>query len=193
MKKSGSFLDVAAPAGDAAVDITFRDIRFSVQLKSGGRLEILKGVSGRCQSGLVQAIMGSSGAGKTTLLDILACNPMGGKTSGQILVNGAPRRAAAAFQRLSCYVLQREVLLSSATVRESITTSALLKLPRNLPMKKKLARVNRVLEELGLLECEHTLIGDEILGMKGISGGQRRRVSIGIELVKDPRVIFLDE
>lgn len=192
MKKSSSLLDAASPAGDAAVDITFTDIKFSVQLKSGGRLDILKGVSGRCQSGLVQAIMGSSGAGKTTLLDLLACNSMGGQASGQILVNGAPRRAAT-FQRLSCYVLQREVLLSSATVRESITTAALLKLPRRLAMKEKMARVDRVLQELGLVECQNTLIGDEILGIKGISGGQRRRVSIGIELVKDPRVIFLDE
>ena len=126
-------------------------------------------------------------------LDILACNPTpGGKIDGQVLVNGVPRRAAP-FRRATCYVMQRDVLMASATVRESIATSAYLKLPMSMSNKEKDALVSKVLEELGLLDCQNTLIGDELLGMKGVSGGQRRRVSIGIELVKEPRAIFLDE
>ena len=126
-------------------------------------------------------------------LDILACNPTpGGKIEGDVLVNGIPRRASQ-FRKAACYVMQRDVLQASATVRESILTSALLKLPMSMTRKEKETRVDSVLEELGLTECQNVRIGDELLGMKGVSGGQRRRVSIGIELIKDPKAIFLDE
>lgn len=168
--------------------IKFSDIRFSVPKK-----EILKGISGTCQPGRVLAILGSSGAGKTTLLDILACNPTpGGRVQGEILVDGVPRRPVI-FRRSACYVMQRDVLLAAATVREAITTSALLKLPMSMSHTDKINKVNSILHELGLEECQNTLIGDDLMGIKGISGGQRRRVSIGIEIIKDPRVIFLDE
>ena len=83
--------------------------------------------------------------------------------------------------------------MASATVRESIATSAYLKLPSSMSRKEKESRIDAVLEELGLVECKNTMIGDELLGMKGVSGGQRRRVSIGIELIKQPSAIFLDE
>lgn len=116
----------------------------------------------------------------------------GGKIEGDILVNGTPRNASN-FRRRSCYVLQNDVLLSSATVREAVMTSALLKLPMSITKKEKIAKVDHILNELGLTACRNTLIGDELLGIKGISGGQKRRVSIGIELVKDPVAIFLDE
>lgn len=180
--------------GDEGVDITFANLKYLVKdQKSGEELSILKGVSGACRNSRVLAIMGSSGAGKTTLLDILACNTFGsGRTEGKILVNGAARRAAD-FQRRSCYVQQRDVLLASSTVRESIMFSALLKLPRTLAYAEKKAQVDRILSELDLLGCQDTLIGDELIGIKGISGGQKRRVSVGIELVKDPQVILLDE
>ncbi|KAL4435933.1 hypothetical protein ABPG77_000695 [Micractinium sp. CCAP 211/92] len=138
-------------------------------------------------------IMGSSGAGKTTLLDVLACNLFGGGTvSGEVLVNGAPRRPRE-FSQISCYVMQRDVLLASSTVREALLIAALLKLPRSMPTAAKVAQVDAVLADLELEGCQHTLIGDEVLGMKGISGGQRRRVSVGVELVKKPRVLFMDE
>ena len=114
------------------------------------------------------------------------------KVEGDILINGEKRNLKK-FRRQSCYVLQQDVLLSSATVKESVATSALLKLPMSLTKKDKIERVNRILEELNLTDCQNTLIGNELLGIKGVSGGQKRRVSIGIELVKDPIAIFLDE
>lgn len=170
------------------LQVEFKNIRFSVPNK-----EILKGISGTCYPGRVFAILGSSGAGKSTLLDVLSCNPTpGGRITGEIRVNGGPMRPSI-FRRSTCYVMQRDVLLAAATVREAITTSAFLKLPMSLSRGEKIARVDDILEQLGLGECQNTLIGDEILGIKGISGGQRRRVSIGIELVKDPQAIFLDE
>lgn len=119
--------------------LEFKEVRFSVSVK-GKPLEILKGVSGDCKSGRLLAIMGASGAGKTTLLDVLACNVYSGSVQGEVLVNGQPRRRKP-FSRISCYVQQRDVLLSSATVREAITTSALLKLPRTMARAEKQQRV----------------------------------------------------
>ncbi|KFM27641.1 ATP-binding cassette sub-family G member 2 [Auxenochlorella protothecoides] len=125
-------------------------------------------------------------------LDMLANNVYGGTQTGSVYVNGAPRQRAA-FQRQSCYVLQRDVLLSSSTVREAITLSALLKLPQTMTREEKQARVDETLAELELEGCQNTLIGDDLIGIKGISGGQKRRVSVGIELVKEPGILFLDE
>ncbi|KAH7619174.1 hypothetical protein Ndes2526B_g06126 [Nannochloris sp. 'desiccata'] len=187
-KNKFSPTDASEVEVSAGFDIEFRNLRFSVPGK-----EILKGISGHCRAGRILAILGQSGAGKSTFLDILACNPTpGGKIEGEVLVDGIPRRASQ-FRKAACYVMQRDVLQASATVRESILTSALLKLPMSMTRKDKEARVDSVLKELGLTECQHVRIGDELLGMKGVSGGQRRRVSIGIELIKDPKAIFLDE
>ncbi|KAG2452090.1 hypothetical protein HYH02_003126 [Chlamydomonas schloesseri] len=156
---------------------------------------IISNMYGLAQPGRLLAIMGPSGAGKSTLLDVLACNnsSQGAALSGRITVDGAPR-AARQFAFISCYVQQKDVLLSSATVREVIHTAALLKLPyRGMAAAAKRELVEATLKELDLAGCADTLIGDETIGLKGISGGQKRRVSVGIELVKDPRVLFLDE
>ncbi|PSC69816.1 ATP-binding cassette sub-family G member 2 [Micractinium conductrix] len=178
---------------DAAVEVTFQGLTFTVQPRGGGPpLELLKGLSGAVRSGRCLAIMGASGAGKTTLLDVLAGHDYSGTVGGKVLVNGRPRRLKA-FLRISSYVQQRDVLMAAATVREAITTAALLKLPRAMPATEKRARVDGVLADMELEGCQHTLIGDELQNMKGISGGQRRRVSVGIELVKQPQVLFLDE
>lgn len=188
--------DAEAPsfASKAGVSLAFKDICFKVKDRmSGAAKNILNNVTGKLESNRLTVIMGSSGAGKTTLLDVLACNLFGGGTvSGQVLVNGEPRQRDQ-FSQISCYVMQRDVLLSSSTVREALMVAALLTLPRGMSKKEKTAKVDAVIKDLDLEGCQHTLIGDEVLGMKGISGGQRRRVSVGIELVKSPRVLFLDE
>ncbi|KAK9824375.1 hypothetical protein WJX72_009828 [[Myrmecia] bisecta] len=136
--------------------------------------------------------MGHSGAGKTTLLDIIACNISGGVVEGDVRVNGEPVRANK-FQKYSCYVLQRDVLLATATVYEALMTSALLRLPLSMPRQQKQARVQLILDELDLNAAANTMIGDDSKGIKGISGGERRRVSVGIGVVTDPSIIFLDE
>ncbi|KAG2423172.1 hypothetical protein HXX76_010940 [Chlamydomonas incerta] len=156
---------------------------------------IISNMYGLAQPGRLLAIMGPSGAGKSTLLDVLACNnsSRGASLAGRITVDGAPRHVRA-FAGISCYVQQKDVLLSSATVREVIHTAALLKLPyKGMSAAAKRELVEATLKELDLTACADTLIGDETIGLKGISGGQKRRVSVGIELVKDPRVLFLDE
>jgi len=124
---------------DNRMTIAFSDIVCSVSIKGPSkrgsteqRKSILKGVSGILAPGRLMALMGSSGAGKTTLLDVLAGNSINGvKVMGSVEVNGAPRRLAE-FRQKSCYVMQSDVLLSSATVRESIMTSAFLKLPQSM-------------------------------------------------------------
>ena len=142
--------NAAAPRSSSrSVRIDFHDIQFTVTLNkpAGEKLQILKGVSGACLPSRVLACMGSSGAGKTTLLDVLACQAFGGGVGGEVLVNGAPLKRAA-FQLVACYVPQRDVLLSSATVRETLMTAALLKLPRKMPYADKVARVDTIITEL---------------------------------------------
>ncbi|GIL85953.1 hypothetical protein Vretimale_9015 [Volvox reticuliferus] len=175
--------------------IEWQDVNFSVPDRSTGHQKrILTDMHGLAQPGRLLAIMGPSGAGKSTLLDILAGNSSsrGATCKGLILVDGSPRNVRA-FRVISCYVQQKDVLMSSATVREVLLTSALLKLPRSVPLSRKRALVEDTIRELDLASCADTLIGDETIGLKGVSGGQKRRVSVGVELVKDPRILFLDE
>lgn len=134
------------------------------------------------------AIMGSSGAGKTTLLNVLAGRVATGDIEGEILVNSRPRGQN--WKRVVGYVEQDDVMYRTLTVRETITFAALLRLPRYFTKEQKKARVEEVITELGLAKCANTIIGDE--ENRGISGGERKRVAIGIELVTNPRLLFLD-
>ncbi|GMH37379.1 hypothetical protein BSKO_05252 [Bryopsis sp. KO-2023] len=174
------------------VTVEYKNLRFKVNKRDGSDIVILKGLSGVCRPGRLLSIMGPSGAGKTTLLDVLAGNIFGGTVEGTLIVNGSPTPPKE-MKHLSCYVMQNPVLLSSATVRESLMTSTLLRLPLKIPNARKVALVNQILEELGLTECADVLIGNEVEAIKGISGGEKRRLAVGVELVTQPSVILLDE
>ncbi|KAK9917341.1 hypothetical protein WJX75_003369 [Coccomyxa subellipsoidea] len=133
------------------------------------------------------------GAGKTTLLKILACCISGGKQQGTLSVNGHPVHTKL-FRQQVAVVWQSDILLPTATVREALMTGAMLRLPNAMPCALKAQRVEQILTELDLLAVGDALIGQDIDGaMAGISGGERRRVSVGISLVTDARAIFLDE
>ncbi|KAJ6724531.1 ABC TRANSPORTER G FAMILY MEMBER 28 [Salix viminalis] len=149
---------------------------------------ILRDVSCAARSGEITAIAGPSGAGKTTLLEILAGKISSCKVSGQVLVNSQPMKAEH-FRRLSGYVTQDDSLFPLLTVKETLLYSALLRLPGG--KKEGANRVRRLLKELGLENVEDSRIGEG--SSWGISGGERRRVSIGVELVHDPAVVFIDE
>jgi ATP-binding cassette subfamily G (WHITE) protein 1 len=130
--------------------------------------------------------MGSSGAGKTTLLNVVAGYGSGGTTTGKILLNGKPVEGTM-MRDLSGYVHQHDVILRTMTVREAVTMAARLRLPRAMPDEEKRARVEEVLRWLGLVK-----IGDNQIGSpekKGISGGERRRVSVAMELVRNPECV----
>ena len=92
---------------------------------------------------------------------------------------------------ISAYVMQDDLLFPTLTVEETLMFSAEFRLPRPLSKSKKKARVQALIDQLGLRSSSKTLIGDE--GHRGVSGGERRRVSIGIDIIHDPILLFLDE
>ncbi|KAJ1864810.1 (ABC) transporter [Coemansia sp. RSA 989] len=156
--------------------------------------EVLKGVSGIVRPGELLAILGASGAGKSTLLDILSRREKCGKVSGKVLINDRDLISDVTteeFHRMSGYVDQQDLHVATATVYESVMTSALLRLPRAMSLAAKEKRVREVLMELGLWSVRDSKIGKN--GARGISGGEMRRVSIACELVTSPSIIFLDE
>ncbi|XP_058219595.1 ABC transporter G family member 10-like [Rhododendron vialii] len=147
---------------------------------------ILRNVSCEAKPGEVTAIAGPSGAGKTTLLDILA--GMITRVSGHVLVNDQLMNAAH-FRRVSGYVTQDEALFPLLTVEETLMFSARLRLQGGL--HKAATRVRELMKELGLEHVARMRIGTE--SRRGISGGEKRRVSIGVDLVHNPNVVMIDE
>ena len=137
------------------------------------------------------ALLGPSGAGKSTLLDILAGRQGGGyAVSGQVLLDGeaaSPRAVA----RVSGYVPQEDVLPGTSTVCEYLTFHAELRLPRSLSRAQRQRRVQRTLHQLGLAKLGDALIGDQF--RRGLSGGEKRRLSLAAELLARPRLLFMDE
>lgn len=150
---------------------------------------ILQSVTGSVEAGQVLAIMGPSGCGKTSLLDLLS-GRNDAHFDGDILFNGSvPDRSELKVE--SAYVMQDDALQSVMTVKENLWFSANLRLPSSMSRKKKNAKIDGIIDDLGLRSCAGTTVGGPDL--RGISGGQRRRLSLGMELVTDPSLVFLDE
>ncbi|EFJ28437.1 ATP-binding cassette transporter [Selaginella moellendorffii] len=152
---------------------------------------ILRNVSCVARPGEILAVAGPSGAGKSTLLEVLAgrIHPSHGPSSS-ILVNNQPIDFEH-FRRVSGYVMQHDALFPLLTVHETLLFSAQLRLPSSLPKAEKAARVEALMGELGLLHVAGSRIGNE--NVRGVSGGERRRVSIGVDVIHDPAVLLLDE
>ena len=158
---------------------------------------ILQEVSGRCRPGKVMAVMGPSGAGKTTFLKVLSGNLE--KTGGTVRINGK-ESSLREWKRLIGYVPQEDVMYPHLTVRETLMFQANMRLPSHRTRRQRIEHVDEIIELLGLQEVQHNLVGDPIAGNSGrnhagggISGGQRKRVNIGMELVAHPQLILLDE
>ncbi|XP_049575981.1 broad substrate specificity ATP-binding cassette transporter ABCG2b isoform X1 [Syngnathus scovelli] len=151
---------------------------------------ILKNVSDIMRPGM-NAIMGATGSGKTSLLDVIAGRKdPAGLRQGTILVNG--KVVTSDLRLSSAYVVQDDILMGTLSVRENLRFSANLRLdPRRHSSADKRARVDAILDELGLNDCADTKIGTEFL--RGVSGGERKRCSIGMELITSPALLFLDE
>lgn len=150
--------------------------------------KILKGVSGCIQSGSMWAVMGGSGAGKSTFFNVLMGKTR--HTGGLIKVNGHPKDMAK-YKKLIGFVPQDDIVLPELTVRENILHSARCRLPMSWNDKDIQAYVDALISCIGLSHVQHSLVGDA--NKPVVSGGQRKRVSIGMELAAAPMCIFLDE
>ncbi|KAF3338347.1 hypothetical protein FCM35_KLT17184 [Carex littledalei] len=158
---------------------------------SDGRTKtLLDSISGEARDGEILAVLGASGSGKSTLIDALANRIAKGSLKGSRTLNGEPLESRL-LKAISAYVMQDDLLFPMLTVEETLSFSAEFRLPRTLSASKKKARVQALIDQLGLRAAANTIIGDE--GHRGVSGGERRRVSIGIDIIHDPILLFLDE
>ncbi|KAM7249994.1 hypothetical protein ACFE04_021877 [Oxalis oulophora] len=171
------------------LSLTWEDLWVTVSNGKNGARPILQSATGYARPGELLAIMGPSGCGKSTLLDMLA-GRLGNNTrqSGDILINGRKQRLA---YGTSAYVTQDDTLTATLTVGEAIYYSALLQLPDTMSNSEKKERAECTIREMGLQDSINTRIGG--WGVKGVSGGQKRRVGISIELLTRPKLLFLDE
>lgn len=151
---------------------------------------VLNGVTGLVGPGEVMAMLGPSGSGKTTLLTALA-GRLAGKLSGTITYNGNP--FSGSTRRSTGFVSQDDVLYPHLTVHETLSYAALLRLPRSLTREQKMEHVDTVIAELGLSRCRNSPVGGGSALFRGISGGERKRVSIGQEMLVNPSLLLLDE
>nr|XP_015203009.1 PREDICTED: ATP-binding cassette sub-family G member 2-like [Lepisosteus oculatus]XP_015203010.1 PREDICTED: ATP-binding cassette sub-family G member 2-like [Lepisosteus oculatus] len=175
--------------------VSFHDIQYTVKISSGPcckrkvvNKKILHGVNGIMKSGL-NAILGPTGGGKSSLLDVLAARKDPAGLSGDVLIDGAPQPSN--FKCISGYVVQDDVIMGTLTVRENLLFSAALRLPTSISFKEKEERVDNVLSELGLTKVANSKVGTQLI--RGVSGGERKRTNIGMELITEPPVLFLDE
>ncbi|XP_043843193.1 ATP-binding cassette sub-family G member 8 isoform X3 [Dromiciops gliroides] len=145
---------------------------------------VIQNLNLKVRSGQMLAIMGSSGYGKSSLLDVITCREHGGKIkSGQILINGQPSTPQL-VKKCIAHVRQHDQLLPNLTVWETLSFVAQLRLPRTSSDAQRKMRVEDVIAELRLRQCANTRVGNEYV--RGVSGGERRRVSIGVQLLWNP-------
>ncbi|KAF8393289.1 hypothetical protein HHK36_021530 [Tetracentron sinense] len=180
------------------LSITFDEIRYAVdmpqEMKAQGvpedRLELLKGVNGAFRPGVLTALMGVSGAGKTTLMDVLAGRKTGGYIEGSITISGYPKKQET-FARISGYCEQTDIHSPHVTVYESLLYSAWLRLPPDVNSANRKMFIEEVMELVELTSLREALVG--LPGVNGLSTEQRKRLTIAVELVANPSIIFMDE
>jgi ABC-type transport system involved in cytochrome c biogenesis ATPase subunit len=188
-----------APQGSAAsvlpftpMTVTWRDVKYTVQLNKnlgGGEKTLLQGVSGIAVPGRLIALMGASGAGKSTLLDVIAGRKTAGKMEGGIFLNGFAREEKS-FARLTAYCEQQDIHNAFATVREALAFSAALRLPSDVDAATRDAFVEEVVDKVKLRYIAHRLVG-EVGAANGLSPGQRKILTMGVELVSNAPILFL--
>ncbi|EHL02103.1 putative Uncharacterized ABC transporter ATP-binding protein/permease [Glarea lozoyensis 74030] len=177
---------------DFALDLDKRNILGQKQPKK----TILYPVTAQFKAGSLNVIMGPSGSGKTSLLNSMALRLNNSFSTryrhyGNMTFNGAiPTESV--IRSVCSYVCQDDdALLPSLTVRETLRFAAGLRLPSHMTKQQKHQRAEEVLLKLGLKDCANNLIGSDMI--KGISGGEKRRVSIAVQILTDPQILFLDE
>lgn len=194
-KKEQIAYDVEAHFQERGPTVTFSNLHYCIQEKrlccrKGAEKYILKDVSGIMKPGL-NAIMGATGSGKTSLLDVIAGRKdPAGLRQGCVLVDG--KVVTSSLRLSSAYVVQDDIVMGTLSVRENLLFSANLRLSqKHHSPEDKNRKVDEIIQELGLTDCAETKIGTEFL--RGVSGGERKRCSIGMELITSPSLLFLDE
>ncbi|KAK3028090.1 hypothetical protein RJ639_039381 [Escallonia herrerae] len=180
------------------LSMSFRNINYyvdvPVELKQQGiledRLQLLVNITGAFRPGVLTALVGVSGAGKTTLMDVLAGRKTGGIIEGDIHMSGYPKKQET-FARISGYCEQNDIHSPCLTVLESLLFSAWLRLPFDVDWETQKAFVEEVMELVELTPLKGALIG--LPGVDGLSTEQRKRLTIAVELVANPSIVFMDE
>ncbi|KAL8125646.1 hypothetical protein AgCh_013056 [Apium graveolens] len=154
------------------------------------RLQLLQDISGSFRPGVLTALVGVSGAGKTTLMDVLAGRKTGGYVEGSIYVSGYPKNQET-FTRVCGYCEQNDIHSPNVTVYESLLYSAWLRLSSDVTPETRKAFVKEIMDLVELDPIRHALVG--LPGVGGLSTEQRKRLTIAVELVANPSIIFMDE
>ncbi|KAM3752307.1 hypothetical protein ACB098_03G007800 [Castanea mollissima] len=178
--------------------VVFQDVQYYVDIPlemrekgfTNKKLQILSDITGALKPGVLTALIGVSGAGKTTLLDVLAGRKTSGYIEGHIKIGGYPK-VQETFDRVSGYCEQTDIHSPQITVEESVIFSAWLRLSPQIDSKTKAEFVNEVLETIELDGIKDALVG--VPGINGLSNEQRKRLTIAVELVSNPSIIFMDE
>lgn len=199
--QSEAKIDIIEPSPKAhRLTVDLQNLNFGIE-KFDFRLRrknisILRDISTRFEPVKINAILGPSGSGKSSLLNLIALRLNSSlfvhyKVSGAVLLDGQSP-SPSVLKSICSYVTQDDDgLLPTLTVRETLNFAADLRLPSALSKAQRRARVAEVIAKMGLTECADTLIGSEFI--KGISGGEKRRVSISVQLLNEPKVLLLDE
>lgn len=169
------------------IEVGFKDLTLTLK---GKQRCLLKCLTGKIMPGRITAVMGPSGAGKTTFMSALAGKATGCTKSGLVLINGKPE-SIHSYKKIVGFVPQDDIVHGNLTVEENLRFSAWCRLSTKLPRAEKVLIVERVLMNLGLQEVRDSLVGT--VEKRGISGGQRKRVNVGLEMVIEPSLLFLDE
>ncbi|KAL8159869.1 hypothetical protein V2J09_001406 [Rumex salicifolius] len=191
--KANNFAEVISIATSSQInkrppiEVAFKDLTLTLK---GKKRCLLKSLTGKIMPGRIAAVMGPSGAGKTTLLTALAGKATGCKRSGSILINGADVPIQS-YKKIVGFVPQDDIVHGNLTVEENLWFSARCRLSADLRQADKILILERVIENLGLQEIRDSLVGT--VEKRGISGGQKKRVNVGLELVMEPSLLFLDE
>ncbi|KAB2063515.1 hypothetical protein ES319_A10G221200v1 [Gossypium barbadense] len=169
------------------IEVSFKDLTLTLK---GKDKHLLRCVTGKIKPGRITAVMGPSGAGKTTFISALAGKAMGCKMTGLILINGK-NESIRSYRKIIGYVPQDDIVHGNLTVEENLWFNAKCRLPAHLSKPDKVLVVERVIEALGLQMVRDSLVGT--VEKRGISGGQRKRVNVGLEMVMEPSLLILDE
>ncbi|KAK8190481.1 ATP-binding cassette transporter-like protein [Phyllosticta capitalensis] len=191
--EKGSYGDYAHLNNDTVQSYTWDQVTVTVKDRETKQpKKILDNVSGYVQAGEIIALMGPSGSGKTTMLNVLSGRDAtsNAHVEKSLRVNGKTI-SYQNFRKISSFVEQEDALLGALTVEETLYFSARLALPRNIPKAERIARIEGLISSFGLRRQARDLIGTPI--RKGISGGQKRRVSVASQLITSPKILFLDE